>query len=91
MDRRKGKNLKYFLGLEKCNYVNKLISKLEIEGKEITSPVEISEAQTKYYQHLYSDKLNQRNQNYTDSLNKFLINNDMLKFDSEQRISITVL
>lgn len=82
---KKGKNSKYFLGIEKSNYVNKLVTKIEIEGKEIISTCEISDAQTKYYQNLYSEKLNRTSQNYSNSINEFWINNDMSKPDSEQK------
>ncbi len=38
------KNSMYFLSLEKQNYVNKLITQLQINNKIIKEPLEISDA-----------------------------------------------
>lgn len=47
------KNSKYFLNLEKHNYTNKLISKLEIEGETVTDPKEINKHIKTFYENLY--------------------------------------
>ena len=48
---------KYFLSLEKKNYINKTITELKIENDEtITNPVQILEAQKNFYQSLFSSK-----------------------------------
>jgi hypothetical protein len=48
------KNSKFFLNLEKHNYSNKTISKLEVNNKEIIDEKEINENIKDYYQQLYS-------------------------------------
>ena len=47
------KNSKYFLGLEKHNYVNKLISKIDVDGKIITNSNEINGEIKTFYEKLY--------------------------------------
>ena len=48
---------KYFLSLEKKNYINKTITELKIENDQlITNPTQILEAQKKFYQFLFSSK-----------------------------------
>ncbi len=42
--------------MEKHNYLNKVVSKLEIDGKIMDNPADISKAQSKFYQDLYSLK-----------------------------------
>ncbi len=49
MDRRRRKSTKYFLNLEEKNYLNKLISTLEVDGKQMTDPRIISQTQTSFY------------------------------------------
>ncbi len=78
-------NSKYFLALEKHNYLNKAVSQLEIDGKIMDNPDDISKAQSKFYQDLYSEKLNETNQSYKDSLDIFLKNNKILKLSEEQK------
>ncbi len=41
------------------NYLNKVVSKLEIDGQIIDKLADISKAQFKFYQDIYSDKLNE--------------------------------
>jgi hypothetical protein len=52
------KPTKYFCSLEKKNYVNKLITKLNINGKEIRDPKLILAEEQKFYENLYSSKGN---------------------------------
>ena len=49
------KNTAYFLRLEKQNYCNKLITKIQKEDKIITNPVDILEEGKKIYMTLFSD------------------------------------
>ena len=79
------KNTKFFLSLEKRNYSNKLISTLDIDGKTIHTTKEISEAQTKFYENLYSEKINENDPDYKNTINKFLTNNNMPKLTTEQK------
>lgn len=50
------KPTKYFCALEKRNYVNKNISKLDIEGKHINKQEEILQEVKKFYKQLYANK-----------------------------------
>ena len=52
------KNTSYFLRLEKNNYCNKLITKLNVDENIITDPKEILEEGRKFYHTLYSDNTN---------------------------------
>ncbi len=79
------KNSKFFLSLEKNNYTNKLISTLEVNGKFIKDPTVISESQTDFYKNLYSERLNEQNDNYQDSFHEFLNNNEMLKLNNDEK------
>jgi exonuclease III len=47
-------NTSYFLRLEKHNYSNKLISRLEVGGKTITDSKEILKAEKLFYENLYT-------------------------------------
>ncbi len=49
MDRRRRKNAKYFLSLEKKNYLNKVITSLNVNGKIISNPKEILTAEHNYF------------------------------------------
>ncbi len=49
------------------------------------NPADISKAQSKFYQDLYFEKLNETNQSYKDSLDIFLKNNKILKLSEEQK------
>ncbi len=70
------------MALEKNIYTNKLISTLEVNGKFIKDPTNIAKAQTDFYQNLYSEKLNLQNDNYHNSLNEFLNNNEIPKLNN---------
>ncbi len=85
MDRRRRKNSKYFLSLEKRNYTNELISTLAINDNIVKNLMEISEAQSDFFQGLYSEELNERDHNYKNSLNEFLLNNGIPKLSIEQK------
>ena len=65
-------NTKYFLTLEKKNYVNKVMSQLQIGSSTLTDPSEILEQQRVYFQKLYSEKLNLNDSTYTNDLQFFL-------------------
>ncbi len=71
--------------LENHNYLNKVVSKLEIDGKIMDNPADISKAQSKFDQDLYTEKLNETNQSYKDSLHIFLKNNKSPKLSEEQK------
>ncbi len=72
--------------LGKNNYTNKLISTLEVNGKFVKDHANISKAQTNFYQNFYSERLNEQNANYQNSLDEFLTNNEMPKFNNEEKI-----
>ena len=70
---RREKNTSFFLRLEKSNYLNKVISKLELEDEIITDPAEILEEERKFYQKLYSrPPLKSDTSNEAKSKNLFL-------------------
>ena len=71
------KNSAYFLNLEKRNYLNKTITKLESNGKLISNEKEILNIEADFYNDLYSEKLNNNSQNYKNSLNIFLEKNSI--------------
>ena len=50
------RNSKYFLGLEKFNYQQKTLFKVEYNDKMIRSPSAILEAEVEYFSQLYSDQ-----------------------------------
>jgi exonuclease III len=78
------KNSKFFLGLEKRNYLNKLITHLEIDGKNVTDINKISDETAKFYKQLYSEKLNNFDSSYQENLDLFLENN-MPKLNEDQK------
>ena len=58
MDRRRRKNTKYFLNLEKRNYEKKHIKKLiDNKGREISDQDKIKKEQETFYQTLYTTKV----------------------------------
>ena len=71
------KPTKYFCSLEKRNYVNKLITKLNVNGTEVVNPEEILKEQKNFYQKLYSRKL------YTNVETE----NDTIKFLNPQNVN----
>ena len=79
------KNTKYFLNLEKNNYTNKLITNLEVNGKLISDPNNISKELTYFYKDLYTEKLNEQDNSYNNSTNLFLENSDIPKLSELQK------
>ncbi len=76
------------MALQKKHYTIKLISILEVNGKFIkktTKNTNISKAQTDFYQNLYSENLNEQNDNYHNSLNDFLNNNEIPKLNIDEK------
>jgi hypothetical protein len=69
------KNTSYFLQLEKHNYINKRISNLLVNNKEITDANEILKEEKKFYENLYSANKLERNifNNSIDNVLKFKI------------------
>jgi hypothetical protein len=51
------KNKKFFMNLEKRNYINKRITQLNINGQIINDPLEIAAEQRTFYKNLYSEKI----------------------------------
>ena len=47
---------KYFLNLEKRNYINKCIPSLTVHGKKITNSKDILKEQHKFYSHLVASQ-----------------------------------
>jgi len=80
------KNSSFFLTLEKRNYLNKTISKLEENGQLITNEKDILNTEANYYQQLYSEKLNTNNDTYKKSLVTFIYNNNVKKISDSERI-----
>ncbi len=77
MDRRRRKNSKYFLNLEKKNYTNKLITQWEVNGKIRKEQTNIANAQHTFYKELYSEQINDKSPEYDNSLKHFLENSNM--------------
>ncbi len=71
--------------MEKQNYINKLITALEIDGHIVKKPIKITEVQYEFYQGLYSEKLNVQDYNYQHYLDEFLVNNEMPKLTNEEK------
>jgi hypothetical protein len=65
-----GKNSSFFLNLEKINYVNKHITQLNIDGKNITNHKQILEEQKKFYKALYMEK--ELNKETDESMNHLI-------------------
>ena len=61
------KNSKYFLSLEKRNYVNKLITQLDVDGEIISDPVSILSAEKTFYNDLYRDKCDCMSNEYKEA------------------------
>jgi hypothetical protein len=77
------KNSKTF-SLEKNNYINKLITTLNVDGKLIKNSSEISVAQSNFYRNLYSEKLDSIDQEYHNNIETFLTNNNMTKLNENE-------
>ena len=63
------KNTKFFLGLEKRNFTNKVISQLKVGSSVITDKDKILQAQYNFYQDLYTEKLNITSESYNVAMN----------------------
>jgi exonuclease III len=78
-------NSKFFLSLEKRNYLNKTISALEVDNVIIKDSKVISFKQNKFFETLYSESLNENDTTYTKNLDNFLVDNDIPKLSKEQK------
>ena len=65
-------NTKYFLNLEKKNFINKVITQLEINNTIISEPKDILNEQNNYYKNLYSEKLDINDLTYKQNLDYFM-------------------
>ncbi len=79
------KKILNFYGIRKNIYTNKHLSTLGVNGKFIKDLINIAKAQTDFYQNLYSEKFNQQNDNYHNSLNEFLNNNEIPKLNNNEK------
>ena len=77
------KPTKYFLNLEEKNYVSKLITKLNMGGKDIIDQKEILKTQKELYESLYKTKRNNMNKINNHLVNTFL-NAENIKCLSQQ-------
>ncbi len=81
------KNSKYFLSLEKHNYVNKLITQIEVDGTVINDQETILDKTKTFYNNLYSEPLNVNNESYKESIDTFLKNNKLTHLtDSDKEL-----
>ncbi len=62
-----------------------MISTLEIDGTITKNNNEISKVQSNLYKNLYSEKLNQSNGSYQNSLDSFLDSKNIQKLDEKQK------
>ena len=79
------KPTKFFASLEKRNYVNKLINKLDIHGNIVQNPQTILNETEHFYENLYQTKINPKEQ--TDYINMFLNEHNIHKLNNEQKVS----
>ena len=78
------KPTQFFATLEKRNYVNKLINKLNINGNIIQNQSSILHETKVFYQNLYKSKMNQKEENNIDI---FLEDQIITKLSEEQKQS----
>ena len=76
------KSTKFFCNLEKWNYINKTIYKLNIDGNIITDPADILSAQKEFYKNIYSSKISGTRVDYT----RFLNQDNIIPLDNESQI-----
>ena len=82
------KNTSFFLRLEKSNYANKVISKLNVRDNIITAPHEILEEEKNFYENLYSSSPLNRDDSYrVECENFFLTENQIPKISNQNRAS----
>ena len=67
----------FFCNLEKRNYINKVITKLNVNGKTIINPDKILSEQKNYYANIYSSKVLDSNAEYK----KFLKDDNIMKLE----------
>lgn len=77
------KPTKFFATIEKRNYVNKLINKLNIEGNIIQNQSKILQETTLFYKKLYKSKTNYVDQ--LDNINQFLDDRIIKTLTEEQK------
>ena len=65
------KNTKFFLGLEKRNFINKTITQLNVGSSIITNENNILQAEHNFFKELYTEKLDENSQSYNEAL-KFM-------------------
>ena len=75
------KATRYFCNLEKRNYINKIIHKLNIDGTIITDPSEILAKQREFYQNIYNPSVS-GNENL---FSKFFKRDNISKLGPEDR------
>ncbi len=80
------KSTKYFLNLEKRNFKQKHIIKLESEDKVITNPNEILNEELKFYENLYKAKINPETIDNDDVI--FPQHNNHPKLSNEDKLSL---
>lgn len=76
---------KYFASLEKKNYINKLINKLDIGGKIIENEETVLLETSKFYKNLYSSQINHTE--HSELSGQFLGNHLLKKLSEEQKQS----
>ena len=82
------KNTSYFLRLEKHNYCNKLITKLNVDGKEITEPSEILKSGKNFYATLYKESnINANSEQICEKIKHFTIDTPLPMLDETQKRS----
>ncbi len=69
---RRRKNTKYFLSLEKKNYLNKVVSSFDVNAKFISNPKELITAKHDYFLDLYTEMTDSPDESYIESLNSFI-------------------
>ena len=79
------KSTSYFLRLEKHNYCNKLITKLEIDNMIITDAKEILQEEKKYYEKLYSKQLNEDSTEFNEMCDRFTKNINIPRISEDDR------
>jgi hypothetical protein len=72
--------------LEKKNYLNKLITTLDIEGNITTDSNKIAKEQTKFYKNLYTEKLDSTSTSYVKADNIFFNNFEFPKLSQVQNM-----
>ena len=81
------KNTAYFLRLEKCNYVNKLISKIKIDEDILTDPQDILNEERSFYNKLHSLPMASDQNTATSDKQFFLENNSLPQLNETDKAS----